>query len=195
MKCSSSMWLFFLLLSLGLFTFCITSCSAFSEQVSDEEAGMNGGFEVDRDGLPVNWLCYTPETVGDDDFTIQIDDEEFKEGKQSLRFDLQKNYTKVGRFAPGITQEFAALNGTNYRISFWVKNTGSEFFIRTSAVSAHDQIVGPSLRSKEVIDTWKYFELEFSMHSGLPKLRFELNVLSKGSFWIDDIQINEIKNE
>lgn len=38
-----------------------TSCtSQMSQSVTDETAGLNGGFEHVKEGLPVNWLCYPP---------------------------------------------------------------------------------------------------------------------------------------
>ena len=61
-----------------------------SEQIRDNSAGINGGFEVSKDGLPVNWLMYTSSTVPKADFEIILDKKDFKEGEQSLRFDVKE---------------------------------------------------------------------------------------------------------
>ena len=61
-------------------------CKQMSEVETDISAGLNGGFETVQNDLPVNWLMYTPKTVPDSNFNIVIDDENFIEGKQSLKF-------------------------------------------------------------------------------------------------------------
>ena len=55
-------------------------CSSMSETIEDKSAGFNGGFEITKSGLPVNWQVYTPNTIKDSDFDIIIDTEDFKEG-------------------------------------------------------------------------------------------------------------------
>ena len=44
---------FMLILGLVLI---IAGCKPFSEKVVDPSAGLNGGFEVSKNDLPVNWL-------------------------------------------------------------------------------------------------------------------------------------------
>jgi hypothetical protein len=61
-----------------------------SESVEDESAGMNGGFEVTRSSLPVNWLVYAPTTIPQGDYELIIDTVDPKEGKQSLKFLVQE---------------------------------------------------------------------------------------------------------
>ena len=46
----------------------LSGCIQMSEEETDASAGLNGGFEVSKNGLPVNWLVYTPKTVSDADF-------------------------------------------------------------------------------------------------------------------------------
>jgi len=80
------------------------SCKQMSEKITDKSAGMNGGFEVSKNGIPVNWVMYTPKTVADAKFEIVLDKDVFKEGKQSLRFDVDKCSSIGGWNSPGIYQ-------------------------------------------------------------------------------------------
>lgn len=55
---------FYLILMLALLPI---GCNQMSEIIRDDSAGMNGGFEKDESGLPVNWLVYSPKTVPNSD--------------------------------------------------------------------------------------------------------------------------------
>ena len=81
----------------------LVACSQMSEQIQDKSAGLNGGFEVSKNGLPVNWLMYTSKTVPNADFEIILDKKDFKEGSQSLRFDVKKCEDIGGWKSPGFT--------------------------------------------------------------------------------------------
>lgn len=166
-------------------------CSPMSEAFHDETAGLNGSFEVTKSGLPVNWLLYTPKTVENSDFDLIIDTSEYKEGKQSLKFLVRNCEAKGGWISPGFCKEYVAVPGMPYVVSFWVKNNESEFIIRIGGVSAFDGKYETIVKSNEKIDSWKYFEYTYTMpaEEEFDRIRFELNVLSKGSFWVDDINI------
>src|SRR6056300_819082 len=58
----------------------LVACNQMSEQIRDKSAGLNGGFEVSKNGLPVNWLMYTSNTVPNADFRIVLDNQDYKEG-------------------------------------------------------------------------------------------------------------------
>ena len=175
--------------------FLLVGCfGQMSELEKDKSAGLNGGFEVFRNGLPVNWLMYTPNTVKEADFKIALDNEVYKEGKQSLRFDVVKCSSIGGRFSPGFTNEFfesGKFEGEGiYKLSFWVKNEGSIFKISAGSVSAKKGNMTTLIEEKEQISDWKLFEY----HIDIPKdnwLKMELNILQPGTFWIDDIQIEK----
>ncbi len=127
-----------LTLILGLLA--LTSCMKMSEKETDESAGLNGGFEVAKNGLPVNWLMYTPNTVPDGEFEIIIDKKVFKEGKQSLRFDVINCSSTGGLHSPGFTNEFSEIGkfegeGT-YKLGFWIKNEGTGEAAQTITKSA-----------------------------------------------------------
>ena len=47
---------FFLIL---VFIILTVGCNKMSEKVVDKSVGLNGSFEVSKNGLPVNWLIYT----------------------------------------------------------------------------------------------------------------------------------------
>jgi hypothetical protein len=166
-----------------------------SEHEKDISAGLNGGFEVSRNGLPVNWLMYTPETVPDSEFAIILDNENFKEGTQSLRFDVSECSSKGGWHSPGFTNEFFDIGkiegeGT-YMLSFWIRNDKTTFEITGGSVAPNKGDMKTLLNSSEQIDEWKQYTFEINV----PKerwLRFQLNILQPGTFWIDDVRINEV---
>jgi len=166
-----------------------------SEQVVDRSAGLNGGFEVSKNGLPVNWLMYTPNTVPSADFEIVLDKDSFKEGNQSLRFDVKKCSSTGGWFSPGFTNEFFEVGKfegeASYKISFWIKNYGAKFNISAGSVSAKKGDMSTLIEGNQHIDEWKFFNYE--VH--IPEdrwLRMQLNILQPGTFWIDDIRIERI---
>ena len=172
-----------------------TGCfKKMSESVEDESAGMNGGFEVTRSGLPVNWLVYAPTTIPQGDYELIIDTVDPKEGKQSLKFLVQECLPTGGWHSPGISQEYSAVPGKTYRVSFWVKNEGSEFRAQIGGVSAFEGKYHTVVESGELIPDWKKIEYEYKMPMDFETIRFELNVLKPGSFWIDDIKIEKIED-
>ena len=167
------------------------SCRKLSEQVKDESAGLNGGFEVAQNGIPVNWWIYSPNTVPDADFKIVLDTLIYKEGKQSLRFDVVRCFSTGGWASPGIHSEFV-ISGSyygpaTYKLSLWIKNDGAKFKINAGGVEG---IIPTLIEEKKQLSDWKLLEY----HIDIPKdkrLRFELNILEPGTFWIDDIQIEK----
>lgn len=167
----------------------ICGCGKLSETVHDEMAGMNGSFEVSRDGLPVNWLVYSPRTIPTGDYDLIFDTDEHKDGKQSLRFLVRDCSSDGGWRSPGLAQEIEAIPGEMYRISFWAKNDGAEFRVKIGAVSAFEGQTETIVSSKEGLETWKLFEYEYEMPAEFNRIRFELNILGPGSFWIDDLRI------
>lgn len=171
----------------------LCGCSKFSESVRDESAGMNGGFEITKSGLPVNWLVYTPKTIPTGDYDLIIDTAEYRGGKQSLKFVVRQCSPDGGWHSPGFSQEYAATPGTSYAVGFWVKNDGAEFLAKIGGVAATQGRYETIVRSSETIATWKHYEHEYTMPQGFNRIRFELNILRPGTFWIDDVTISGIK--
>ena len=55
--------------SLLLSLLVVIGCNQMSEIEIDTSAELNGGFEISKNGLPVNWLMYTQNTVPDGKFS------------------------------------------------------------------------------------------------------------------------------
>lgn len=157
----------------------------------DKTKGLNGSFEHSRDGIPVNWQLYTAQTVPSGDFDILLDDKDARDGKQSLKFVVRSCDTTGGRCSPGIAGELPAQPGTTYKISFWVKNDGSNFQVRAGGISAMKGFSEIIVRSEEQIAEWKQYQYCYTLPEKMTALRFELNVLRPGTFLIDDIRIEE----
>ena len=170
----------------------LTGCFNMSETEKDSTAGINGGFEITKNGLPVNWLMYTSNTVPDSQFKISFDNEEFKEGKHSLRFDVDQCYSTGGRYSPGFTNEFfeiAHKNGfENCKLSFWLKNKGAKYRISAGGVSSFKGNMKILIESDASLPKWKYFEYQIEIPKDM-HFRMEFNILEPGAVWIDDVKI------
>ena len=178
-------------------TILLGGCTQMSETIQDKTAGMNGSFEVTESGLPVNWLVYTPKTIPTGDYDLVIDTTEYKDGRQSLKFLVRECSPTGGWHSPGFCNEYEAIPGETYRVSFWVKNDGCEFVVEIGGVSTFDGKYETIVKSKETIDTWKHFEYNYKMplEKKFDRIRFEMNILNPGSFWIDDIKIEGINGK
>jgi len=173
----------------------LSGCDQMSEKETDSSAGLNGGFEISKNGLPVNWLMYTNNTVPEADFTIELDKDVFIEGKQSLKFDVKK-CTTIGEWhSPGFTNEFFDIGKYDgegiYKISFWIKNNGSTFRVTAGGVSAMKGEMKTLIEGNDEIDDWKLHEYEINVPNNR-WLRMQLNILQPGTFWIDDIKIEKL---
>jgi len=168
------------------------ACEELSEKVEDDSVGWNGDFENDRDGLPVNWLVYTPRTVPDSDFDIVLDTLEFKEGGQSLRFDVRDCEGIGGRYSPGIAQERPAQAGGTYRVSFWIRSDGADLGAKVGGISAFAGQYETVVEATGGTDGWVFVERDYPMPAEYDRIRFELSVLSPGSVWIDDVRIEPL---
>ena len=171
------------------------ACQQMSKVENDASAGLNGGFEVSKKGLPVNWLMYSPSTVPDADFMIELDKRVFKEGKQSLKFIVKKCSSTGGWLSPGFTNEFSGTGKFEgegvYKLSFWIKNNETKYRVNAGGVAPLEGDMKILVESSEETEEWKYLEYEIN----IPKdrhLRIELNILEPGTFWIDDIQIDKM---
>ena len=175
--------------------FIFSGCKPLEGYYKDKTVGTNGSFEYSKNGLPVNWILYTQKRTEIGDYDILIDTTEFKDGKQSLKFAVRECSNRGGRFSLGFIKEyFETKTGGTYKVSFWIKNNGSEFSFRISAVSdpAYKGPIKPmELKSKETIDKWRLYEYNFTLP---PKtwLMFDMNILQPGTFWIDDIKVEKI---
>lgn len=173
----------------------LNGCTQMSEIIEDKTAGLNGSFEYTKSGLPVNWILFTSKTVPTGDFDLIIDTTEFKDGKQSLKFFVRECSPNGGWLSPGFCKEYEALPGETYRVSFWIKNYGCEFLIKIGGVSASRGQYDTIVKSKETIDTWRLFDHNYTIPQEMNAIRFEMNIVQPGSFWIDDIKIEKINDK
>ncbi|MCC6372178.1 MAG: carbohydrate binding domain-containing protein [Bacteroidia bacterium] len=171
----------------------LSSCALqMSESVNDPAIGLNGGFETVEDNLPVNWLVNTPKTCGSGSFEIVADTSDKKEGHQSLCFKVQQCSDKGGRYSPGIAQEIPVKTGEDYLISFWIKNSETNFKIDMSAVSAHQRSDGPKLTAVDSLNVWRWYSYHYQIPASMNRLRLEVSVLKSGTFWIDAIKVEKL---
>ncbi len=165
-----------------------------SEHYTDAKAGHNGSFEYHKNGLPANWLVYTANTTGSGKFSIATNDVGAYDGKEYLKIDVNTCSGKPGRFSPGIAQEYAVKAATTYEVSCWIKNNGAKYAININGVSATTASKPIIIQSDQVYKNWTLLKYNYTMPNDMKKLRVELNVLSKGVFCIDNIQVKEVKS-
>lgn len=186
-----SRYAFLLLLPVAILS--LVSCSRkMSESVHNEQAGFNGSFEYAENGMPANWLLYTARTTGSGDFDMVLDTIDPKDGAQSFKYVVRSCEAKGGRFSPGMAQEAVVEPGIKYRVSFWVKNEGTEYTVRLSAVNAFGAEQGPVHQSSESNGQWTQYTYDYTIPASMNKLRFELNVLKPGVLWVDGVSIEKI---
>ena len=186
--------LFFPLMNLIFFF----SCNPYSEAVTDSKAGLNGGFEQSKNGLPLNWLIYSPETISDSEFEVNLDSKIKAEGNQSLRFSVKKAPEKWENRCPGFTNEFfesGKFKGpAKYSISFVAMNLGSRFNFAAGAVDSHDGKMTILVDEQETFSSWKKYHVEVAVPAN-QWLRVELKVCKPGELWVDDFQISKLELE
>ncbi|TNJ45399.1 hypothetical protein KFZ70_06180 [Tamlana fucoidanivorans] len=161
----------------------------------DRSARLNGGFEHIQNDLPVNWQMYTPHTVPNSDFNIVIDQENFIEGKKSLKFEVKHCKSTGGWGSPGFTNQFREVGSfkgeASYSIKFWIMNQGTKYRIKAGGVNAFEGHMKVILEDNADIHRWKMFEFIIDVPKDM-ELRLELNILEPGTFWIDNVQIHKI---
>lgn len=178
----------FLVTTTILIAFFYMSClKPLSEEHVDTTAGFNGGFEHIHKGLPVNWMLYTTKTVSEGKFSLSIDTLTKKEGKQSLRFQVEECSARGGHLSPGIAKEIAANAGDTYTLKMWVKNSNAFYRITLSGVNAKHIADLKEVESSESTSDWKLIEMEYTLPERMNALRLEFNILKPGECWVDEI--------
>jgi len=167
-------------------------CSPSSKQVEDPSVGMNGGFEHTRSGLPINWIVYTPDAVREGSCEVLLDDEDFKEGGQSLHFLVRDCSAEGGWHSPGITQEFPVTPGATYAIRFWIKSEGCAWTVSIGGVAAKTGEYERLESSEFPAVAWREVEREYTVPPDFQRLRLELSITSPGNLWIDDVRLEPL---
>lgn len=181
-----------LMMTAAFFCFVLGACTTMSRCEYDPTVGMNGGFEVSRSGLPVNWLIYAPDTIPSGDYELILDDQEYHSGSKALKFVVRQCSSTGGWHSPGFCNEFEASPGATYAISFWVKSDGAVLTARVGGVSAFDGEYETIVRTAAKLETWTLYQHDYAMPERFDTLRFEFNVLGPGTVWIDDVEISGI---
>jgi len=178
------------LILLACTTLLLSSCLD-TKVPRDAAAGPNLGFEFSQKGLPVNWILYEPPHL---DHSISLDTNSPKEGKRALRFDVLKDPEERNRNFTGLTNEFPELTkgGGRYRISFWMKNTGTRYRISAGGTKAKESAKNPTLIEDSLtFPDWKKMEMETEIPADM-WLRFEIRLKGQGSFQIDQVEIEKL---
>jgi hypothetical protein len=170
----------------------VTGCYTMTVIEKDESAGLNGGFEIVKEGLPVNWFFISPTALKEKVYELMLDTTSFKEGKQSLKFlvhgaDSLNIWNNAGMFSP-----VDAIPGETYQISFWLKNNGCGFTAKVRSENhplEHDEII---IQSNDNIIDWQFFEYNYRVPSEYDRLGFYLHIWEPGSLWIEDVSIEKI---
>jgi len=160
-----------------------------SEIEKDQKVGFNGSFEISKNAKPVNWLLYTNKTTKSGDFDVELVSSEYVMGKQSLFFDVRECSNIGGRHSPGIAKEIKAQPGETYKISYWVKNTEADFIVKVSGVNAFKKDEGPINNINQTNSNWTKYEHIYTIANNMNRIRFEMNVMTPGKLWIDDVKI------
>lgn len=181
----NTLFLFSMLLLLLL------GCKPGSMAIKGDNCKMNGNFEIIKNGLPVNWNYYTSETARDGgDFKIISDSSIFRAGKKSLNFQINSCSSIGGVYSPGFFKEFKVKPGDKYKVSIWVINKGCKFMVDLeTGMKGNPGIIENLVNTQENFPQWKYFECDINIPSANDNLRFEVNILSPGTIWFDDVRI------
>ena len=172
---------------------------AGSVKKTDKTAGFNGSFEITKSGLPANWAIYPP-SIKSEDAELVLDTTDAKDGKQSLKFVIHKCpecSESGGWHCPGIFQEKPAISEKSYKVSFWLKNQGCKFKVRLESIIAIRDYADSKtvLDTNETFDDWRRYEYMHTICKDGTSFRFELNILSPGTLWIDDIRVEEVQKK
>jgi len=163
----------------------------------DISAGINGGFEIVRSGVPVNWIIQR-NTFNEEDAEISIDTTDKVEGKQSLRFAVHS----FGPFSESrewsLAQVLPAESLRTYRVSFWLKNRGCTEVTRVYRTLQY-QAWGPGMETlgeaEMGTDTWRQFEFTHTIPAKGSDIRFTLGISQACTLWIDDVRIEEVHTD
>ena len=171
---------------------CCGGCSPLSESVSEPVAGLNGGFEVVREGLPAGWNVYTPRTVPGAEFELALDEVERREGERALRFDVATCGDEGGWRSPGLSRELEVEPGATYAVSFQVKCEGCRWSAAWGGVDARTGELERTDASPCEEGEWRRVEERYTVPERYGRMRFQFNVLSPGRMWLDDVRIERV---
>jgi len=172
--------------------------SGTSRYVTKQFVGVNGGFEIEKDGLPVNWGAYTPEGA-----KSSLDTAEHVEGKQSLKIVVDR----VGERSPTLGLILDPVKTRPHKVSFWLKNQGCTIDVSIQGTVCHDLWAPSEAEVRDVAahppikktlsneetgaDTWRQFEYIYDVPKTDGSIYLILFIKTPGTLWIDDVRIEE----
>lgn len=176
------------------------SCS--NEIIRDKQTGMNGSFEIVKNNLPVNWYidhlqdALQPNAKSANTFQVYSDSLDYVSGNRSLAFAIQQCSPRGFGFSPGLFEEFEAVPGADYEVSFWIKNTSTHYRISISAITAKggSKEINPVeiIESSNDSKSWEKHTIKKHIPKDLDRIRIGVELVSPGTFKIDDITLNRI---
>lgn len=181
----------------------IVACDPVTLREENEAAGFNGGFEVvqpvrgidgARQGLPANWYFHAKPLL-EGDAELSFDAAGPSGGGRSLRLAVQKADSVAGARTTGLFQVVPARPLGTYRVGFSLKIRDARALVVIRSESASEATPGRvQVYDEEHTgrDTWRRFEYVYSVPEGFENIRFELNVIRRGTVWLDDVRIEEI---
>jgi len=179
-----------------VFSIVLSGCEPMSIMIKGDDCRMNGSFEKVKKGLPVNWYYYAPQTVPNGDFEILCDSSIFKDGNISLKFRIKECESAGGWHSPGFFKEFKVIPGEKYKVGLWVINHGCSFQVNLqTGMKGIPGISQTVIRTEDTYPEWKYIEQDIIIPATNDNLRFEVNILSPGTIWFDDIRIEGVKDK
>ena len=140
----------------------------------------------------MNWLVYSPKTIPTGDYELILDQADFQEGTQSLKFLVHECSPTGGWLSPGIAQQYPATSGASYRISFWIKSKGSNWVVIFGGVAPKTAQYESIDSSSITAGSWRHVEQEYTIPPEYENIRFELSIRSPGTVWIDDVRIEPV---
>ncbi len=159
---------------------------------ADENAGINGSFEINKANLPVNWyLLNTNNSSGEGLVQINTSLTNPADGKLSLQIKaptFQKN--EAGK--PSIGQILLVNPNSSYTIRFKVRSAG--LVLRAKAGGLNDETDDfVELETNAKSDTWISYELNIKTGPAQERLRLEFSAVTTGTANLDAVEV--IENE
>ena len=92
-------------------------------------------------------------------------------------------------------EEFKVLPGDTYRINICAINQGCRFRVKVETGMKGNPGISEIITStRETFSDWKCFEYTVRIPQSNDNLRLEVNILSPGTIWFDDIRIEGTKD-
>ncbi|MFC2086211.1 carbohydrate binding domain-containing protein [Bacteroidota bacterium] len=161
----------------------------------NESIGVNGDFEEIKNGYPLNWDIHAS-PINKGHSKIILDTVDVQNGTYSLKIEAIK--VAGGKKAwkkPGLSKELNIEPNKKYKLSIWIKNTDSKFYVKWTTL---DKANKKQLSSKTFIEmdvtvtTWYYFKEIITTNANEEILKLEIVVTQPGTLLVDNIKFEEI---